>query len=372
MKITFVSGPFFPVPAVLGGGLEKIQLALAEEMVRLGHSVTLISRTYSDFPPEDITKGVRHLRVPSWDAPRSRLLFRLYDLLYSVRVARVLPESDVTMTNSLFLPVVLPRDRAGRIYVHVARFPKGQMWMYWRAHRIQAVSAVVAKAIANQTPILRDRLSVIPLPIVAALAQLEKLRQRSRTILFVGRIAEEKGIHLLIEAFVRVAQGPLADFTLFIVGPHEVRHGGDGPAYLQRLKVLAAPARNAILFHGLVWDLEDLQKIYETADIFVYPSIAEKGESFGLAPLEAMAAGCRVLVSDLACFREYLEPGRNGVSFDHRHDAVDGLATALVALAAEPNPLAMRTAAVATAGRYLIAPVTELYLNDFARLIRKR
>jgi glycosyltransferase involved in cell wall biosynthesis len=270
---------------------------------------------------------------------------------------------------------VLPRDRAGRIYVHVARFPKGQMWMYWRAHRLQAVSAVVAKAIAKQTPILRDRLCVIPPPIVgpfAALAQLEKLPQRSRTILFVGRIAEEKGIHLLIEAFVRVAQGPLADFTLLIVGPHEVRQGGDGPAYLQKLKVLAAPAQNTILFHGFVPDFEDLRKIYETADIFVYPSIAEKGESFGLAPLEAMAAGCRVLVSDLACFREYLEPGRNGVSFDHRHDAVDGLATALVALAAEPNPLAMRTAAVATASRYLIAPVTELYLNDFAELIRKR
>jgi hypothetical protein len=89
MKITLAIGPFFPVPAVLGSALEKIQLALAEEMVRLGHSVTVISRTYGDFPREEITKGVRHLRAPSWDAPRSRLLFRLYDLFYSVRVARV-------------------------------------------------------------------------------------------------------------------------------------------------------------------------------------------------------------------------------------------------------------------------------------------
>src|SRR6266700_3701621 len=88
MRITFVTGPFFPVPAVLGSAVERWHLALAEEMAGRGHRVAMISRTYGDFPNEEMRNGVRHMRVPSWDAPRSRFLFRIYDLLYSLRVAR--------------------------------------------------------------------------------------------------------------------------------------------------------------------------------------------------------------------------------------------------------------------------------------------
>jgi glycosyltransferase involved in cell wall biosynthesis len=375
MRITFVIGPFYPVPAVLGSGVEKSHLALAEEMARLGHTVTMISRTYGDFPKEEMRHGVRHIRVSSWDAPRSRLLFRIYDLFYSLRVARILPDSDVTITNSVFLPLVLPRRRAGHIYVHAARFPKGQMWLYWRADRIQAVSSVVAEAILEQTPILRNRVCAIPPPIVdpfAALAPPEKLKHRPHTILFVGRIAEEKGLHVLIESFARLARGPLSGFTLQIVGPHTVSQGGDGPGYRERLEMLAAPAAGAVVFRGFVEDFAKLRAIYEDADIFVYPSLAEKGESFGMAPLEAMAAGCRVVVSDLACFREYLEPGKNGVVFDHRHNAIDALTRALTKLAVDENPIAMRKAAIATVGRFLIEPVTKLYLDDFAALTGKR
>ena len=51
--------------------------------------------------------------------------------------------------------------------------------------------------------------------------------------------------------------------------------------------------------------------------MFVYPSLADKGESFGLAPLEAMANGCPVLVSGLGCFRDFMKNERTGFVFDH-------------------------------------------------------
>lgn len=371
MRITFAMGPYFPVPAVLGSGVEKVQLALAEEMAKAGHSITMISRTFSDFPREEMRSGVSHIRVPSWDTPRSRILSKVYDLFYARRVAKMLPYSDVTITNSLFLPIVLPREKAGHIYIHVARYPKGQMWLYWRADRIQAVSTAVAHAIATQTPILRDRICVIPPPLVnlfAEPASTHKLQNRSQTILYVGRIAKEKGIHLLIEAFTGLVGGSLSGFKLNIVGPHEVRQGGDGLSYLNQLKKLAVPAGRAIEFSGFVNDAETLRAIYEAADIFVYPSLAEKGESFGAAPLEAMAAGCRTIVSDLGCFREYLEPGINGIVFNHRRNATSSLTEAIIALIGDNDALKMRRAAVATAGRFLIKPITRRYLEDFALL----
>lgn len=373
MRITFAMGPYFPVPPVFGSGAEKVHLALAEAFARRGHEVAMVSRAYGDFASDEVRAGVRHLRVASCDAPRSRFLFRYYDLLYSRRVAEVLPQSDITITNSFFLPMVLRKRRAGRLYIHAARYPKGQFWLYCHVDRVQAVSAAVAEAIRRQTPVLANRISIIPPPLIGPLAGLLPADRidvpRDRTILYIGRMAAEKGVHVLVEAFASEAKGALAGYRLRLAGPHERRHGGDGPDYVERLKTLAAPAGEAVRFEGFIPDIADLRRLYEAADIFVYPSLAEWGESFGMAPLEAMAAGCRVLVSDLACFRDYLDPGRNGLVFDHRHDRVAALARALAAMAGETDMRAMRRAAVATAGGFGVETIAGRLLDDFASLL---
>lgn len=370
MRITIIIGPYFPVPFY--GGVETFQPALAELLAGRGHRVTVISRRHGELPVDEVRNGVRHIRVKSRDAPRWPIGFRLYDLVYSRRVAAILPESDVTMTNSFFLPLVIPRRQAGRIYVHVARYPKGQMWFYLRADRLQAVSSAIAAAIRRQTPILADRIVVIPPPLsgerAVLIAPSKLAAERKRTIVFVGRIAREKGVHHLIEAFSKLCRGSLAGYTLRIVGPHETRHFGDGEAYLARLKKLAAPAGAAIIFDGFV-EVGKLRDILETSDIFVYPSLAEWGESFGMAPVEAMAAGCRVLVSNLPCFYEFLRPGENGCVFDHRLNPVQSLADALVDMVSRADALPMREAARATAERFQLASIADQFLQDFTRLV---
>jgi glycosyltransferase involved in cell wall biosynthesis len=69
-----------------------------------------------------------------------------------------------------------------------------------------------------------------------------------------------------------------------------------------------------ILSHsaGYVPD-DELSALYENASLFVYPSLYE---GFGIPPLEAMAMGCPVILSDLPVFREifgdaahYADPG---------------------------------------------------------------
>src|SRR6516162_1672033 len=133
MRITCVLGPYLPVPPLRGGAVERIWQSLCVEFARLGHEVTLISRRYDNLPIEEVSSGVRYIRVRSTDAPSSKLLYRLFDIAYAVLICAVLPVSDVTITNSVFLPLFIPRRRAGKIYISVSRFPKGQMAFYRRA-----------------------------------------------------------------------------------------------------------------------------------------------------------------------------------------------------------------------------------------------
>src|SRR6202051_1515654 len=80
----------------------------------------------------------------------------------AARVANALPPADVTIPNAFFLPLVLPHRRAGKIYVQVGRYPKGQMSLYFRADRLQAVSWAVGQAMARQVPWLKHKIVVIP------------------------------------------------------------------------------------------------------------------------------------------------------------------------------------------------------------------
>ncbi len=126
-----------------------------------GHQITVVSRRYDDFAEDEVVEGLRHLRIASSDR-RSSLLGNLgLDLRYSLRVAKAVPPADITITNGFFLPLVLPRRRAGKIYVQIGRYPKGQMALYSRADRLQAVSKAVGRAVARQAPWLLRKIRVI-------------------------------------------------------------------------------------------------------------------------------------------------------------------------------------------------------------------
>jgi glycosyltransferase involved in cell wall biosynthesis len=375
MRITIVLGPFLPVPTLLGGAVEKVHVGLAAAYRDAGHEVTIVSRRYMALAREETVDGIRHIRIPSSDRSSSLTMNLVRDLGYAERVARSLPVSDVTVTNSFFLPLMLPRRAAGKIYVHVARFPKGQMALYFRADRLQAISRTVADAIAAQVPPLAGRVATIGYPVPDAYFAVEPVRARCKTVLFVGRIAREKGVHLLVRAFAeahaKLADADRGDWKLRIVGPHEITQGGDGAGYLDELRALAAPLGQACEFAGPMFGEQELIAEYRAASIFVYPSLAERGEAFGLAALEAMASGCCVVVSALGCFRDFVVPGVNGLIFDHRGGAPElALRDALKRLMAEPETLAhVAQQGATTARQFTTDAIAARMLEDFARLV---
>ena len=141
MKITIVLGAFFPVPPTMGGGVEKVWFSLAPEFVKRGHDVVMVSRKTAELPREETIEGVKHLRVSGFDTSRSIIWLKFLDLIYSLRTMPILPQADIVVTNTFWLPVLLRSSKYGKVYVQVARYPKGQMRFYVKAARLQAPRA---------------------------------------------------------------------------------------------------------------------------------------------------------------------------------------------------------------------------------------
>lgn len=150
--------------------------------------------------------------------------------------------------------------------------------------------------------------------------------------LYVGRLAPEKNLRLLLEAFEAMRRHvPRA--RLVIVG--------DGPerAALQRA---ATPAHFAGTRMGA-----DLATHYASADVFLFPSLTE---TYGNVTVEAMASGLAVVAYDYAAAAQHIRHGRNGIAVPYGDPA------AFVQLAAglagdTARTMRLRTAARATAER---------------------
>lgn len=372
MRITIATGPMLPVPTLRGGAVPRMWQGLAEQFARAGHEVTIFARAFAGQPERETIAGVRYLRWGGFDQSLSVRKDLLKDLAYAVRANRRLPAGDVLITNDFWLPVFAVRRRAaGKVVINANRFPKGQFWLYRKASRIAAASTAVRDAIATQCPALAARTRVFPNPIDTAVFQPALARPTSagpKTLLFIGRVHPEKGVHLLVGAFqILHAQRP--GWRLQIIGPVATAQGGGGDAYLKRLQHLAAGC--PVEFCDPIYDLARLADAYRAADLFCYPSIAEQGESFGVAPLEAMACGVAPIVSALACFRDFLTPGETGWSFDHRAPNPAGALAEqlLVAATDDARRTAIAACAAQTARQFSHEAVASDYLTDFAAML---
>lgn len=120
---------------------------------------------------------------------------------------------------------------------------------------------------------------------------------RTTKLLYVGRVSREKNLHLLVDAYRRLAMQTPA-VTLTIVG--------DGP-YLETMR--AETDGLPCIFTGRL-DGEDLAAAYASSDLFVFPSTTD---TFGNVVLEAQASGIPVIVTDQGGPAENILPDATGL-----------------------------------------------------------
>jgi glycosyltransferase involved in cell wall biosynthesis len=361
------------VPALRGGATEKAWHEIAKSFAGLGHSVTFISRRWQGLANSEEQEGIRHIRVQGFDHTAHTLFNLVLDFIWGLRVARVLPRGDIVICNTVTLPAWLgPFKRpAGLVAVMIGRIPKGQARFYRNVARIYVPSVATAALISPPWASARTRVIGYPID----WSKLSKSSHQSGspvTIGFVGRLHPEKGIGLLVKAACLIAaRGGLPHWSLKIVGPASVVDGGGGQEWLSALRAES----QSTLGDRVEWlppefDPARLAFVYGGLDVFCYPSLAEKGETFGVSVAEAMAARCAVVVSKLSCFSELVAEGETGLVFDHAAaDADMLLANCLDRLIREAgfrNELANR--GQLHARRFDTAEVSQRILEDLSLL----
>lgn len=155
------------------------------------------------------------------------------------------------------------------------------------------------------------------------------------SLLFVGRLEPRKGLDQLLHAFSSL-KATRPDLRLYVVG--------DGPDRDRSQQLLPARLRSDVVFLGRVDD-DELPRFYASCDLFVAPALG--GESFGIVLIEAMAAGCPVVASDIPGYASVVTDGVDGRLVPPSDPAA--LADAIASLLDNPS-LARALATAASAG----------------------
>ncbi|MGD0388797.1 MAG: glycosyltransferase [Tepidisphaeraceae bacterium] len=225
--------------------------------------------------------GVAHLHCP-WTASNiqmSRVARRL-GMPYVVSIHGMLDDwamSQRGWKKRLFLAL------GGRRYLRAA----DRLHYSAAAERRQAERWVPGAA-AVVLPCMVDLAPFQSLPgREPALAAFAALAGDDPKLLFLSRLHEKKGVHLLIDAAALLRQTGRR-FKLLIAGTGSADYESQLRRQTQRLRL-----EDVVTFLGMVKGVEKIS-LYQAADLFVLPT---QQENFGLVLIEALAAGTPVLTT---------------------------------------------------------------------------
>lgn len=336
--ITIITSPFCCIPPDAIGAVEKIWKSSGDYFTSKGIKVYHVCKR----PKIESKERTNIYYVNGFDRTGSWIKDLLLDLIYSIKALSKAPKADAIVLNTIWSPILMwffRRNYKVSLY-NVQRMPKHQFFLYNAVDILSCVSSSVYEILLAQTPSAKKCASVVNNFIDTDIFHPYKnhMLKEELVIVYSGRVHREKGIDLLVRAVNIVRQSKHA--TLKIIGTWETGNGGSGEEYKNELNTLAVG-----------WNIEWVPPIYspeklaheiDSGDVYCYPSMADNGETFGVAPLEAMGLGLPVIVSALDCFKDFIVHGENGMVFDHHaKDASEQLAQCILTILDDPETYMM-------------------------------
>lgn len=339
MKICHIGPSQVSIPHDRGGALERRIAELGAAQARRGHDVTVFSRGATNVATMYNGINIEYRRLALRGVPRS------YELLCHARRWSKSDRPDVIHFHglpdgalafaTLDIPMVLTVDYYRFWLSSRPLVRSGMRWYLSRAlqrfDNILPDSTISAELFErlwgaySNIDILSEGVNTQQFrPDGAAAARARGTYDlEGPVVLYVGRLCEQKGTHLLLDAWEHslarrgtlVLAGPIAFFGNTLK---------DRPL-LQRIDDLNVRYLGAVLE-------SELAALYNACDIFVMPTI--RNELFGMAALEAQACGKPVVASRCGALPETVAAGA-GIFFEPGDSS--GLARAIASLLDDPG-----------------------------------
>lgn len=320
-----------------------------------------------------LVETIRLSGIPVHHVPKRHRI----DLRFLLAFASLLRERDYSLVHAYSLTAelwaVVARAVAGRrppLIASERSFYLAKPAWHWMLKRVVlgASTAVIANSVigarstANRTrtpeALFATVANGVELPEDMDTAERSRVREelgvsQGRSIgLFAGRLVRVKNLPCLVRALASLppAQRPWLGLA------------GGGPLR-DELEQLAADLGVADDI-GFLGERRDVASLLQAVDFLVLPSHFE-GQSN--AVLEAMAAGCPVIASDVGGTPELVHDGRTGLLFPT--DDADALAAAMSRLAAEPD---LRTQLARSAREHVATNHSPAALADATSAVYER
>jgi glycogen(starch) synthase len=294
------------------GGLEIEQRHANATVYRVTTPVATPSNFFADTQQTNLT--LEHFAQNLWEQGGGFDIIHAHDWLVSF-AAEALKKLHKTPLIATMHATERGRGR-GQLHGEMANAINGaEWWLTFEAWRVIATSRFMAHEVREYFQLPADKIFVIPNGVDVsrfdAMAENELTAIRNqwaepheRIVFFVGRVQHEKGLDVLLDAAAKI--------LVYDQGVKFIIAGTGSLLSSLRDRVDRLGIGDQVLLPGYVSDAMRDQ-LYRIADVAVFPSLYEP---FGIVALEAMAARCPVIVSDVGGLGEVVDNNVTGIKVE--------------------------------------------------------
>lgn len=305
------------------GGIGTVTKCLAESLVLKGHNI-YITGLYNSTPKKIIKteSGVTCILLKPWGGKRDLIdrirLYRAVRKIIREHQIDLIEAPDFTGITALWpklpIPVILRLHGSSTFLLTEQSHVPSRYFKFFETRALKQADVLigVSNYILKRTReifTIASKSNYVIYNGVKTTESIQHLNNDTNSVVFSGTLMRLKGVFSLIKAW-NIVHIKIPEAHLHIYGKNSFDSNGSVLEQLQAM--LADNAKDTVTFHGHV-DQKVLCESLLKAKLAVFPSYTE---SLGMAPLEAMAAGCPTIFTKAASGPEVISDMVDGILID--------------------------------------------------------
>lgn len=308
----------------LAGGAEFALFEHAKKWKSKGTNVTWFTSSYKGASKEEVVEGIRFIRVGS------QKTVHIWAFIYYI-LGRF-GKTDIVVDSFHFIPFFTPlyffgsqkialiNEVAGRLWFSNIFFPASLIgYLVERASFVLYGNTIFITASKSteqelvKKGIVKKNIHIVLNGVTLVKTRKNISKNKVPTMLFLGRISEDKGIKDALDVFEKIHES-IPSMKFWIAGKEEK------PGMIKNLKSnhLSLRARKKVTYLGFISQKEKFE-LFKKSWLLVHPSMKE---GWGLTVIEAASCGIPTVGYDVEGLRDSIVDGKTGILTETNSDAL--------------------------------------------------